>query len=144
MIVVGVALAGAEKIAAPSDECQLVRGAPRQPLLDIVGFLSVKPAEVGVIVEHALIVRHALHLLHQFDGNLFRRVWPGQVYRVNHSMLETGLRVPFLRVEREAGTVAPLVAKSIKACVCVSRPRFEVLTADDVHHATYGIRPVEG
>ena len=58
-------------------------------------------------------------------------------------MLETGLRVPFLRIKREAGPVTPLVAESIISCICVGGPWFEVLTADDVHYSTHGIRAVE-
>ena len=70
MVVVGIALTGTEEIATTPDERQMVCSAPRESLLDIIGFLSVETAQVGVVVEHTLIVRQTLCLLHQLDGNL--------------------------------------------------------------------------
>ena len=63
MVVVGIALAGAEEVAAAPYERQTVRSAPRQPFLDVIGLLSVETAQVGVIVEHRLIVWQSLGLL---------------------------------------------------------------------------------
>ena len=39
--------------------------------------------------------------------------------------------------------MSPLMAEGVIARVHVGRPGFKVLTADDVHHATHGIRAVE-
>ena len=69
MIVVGVALASTEEIAATADKCQLVCGAPRQPFLHVIGRLSVEAAQVRIVVKHRLVVGQALCLLHQFKGD---------------------------------------------------------------------------
>ena len=144
MVVVRVALAGTEEIATAADERQAVCGAPREPLLDIVGLLPVETAQVGVVVEHGLVVGQSLRLLHQLDGNLFGSVGLRQVDGIHRRVLETGLGVPFLRVEREAGPVAPFVPEGIVSCVCVGCPGFKILAADDVDHAAYGIGAIEG
>ena len=52
MIIVRVAFAGAEEIAAPASECQMVCGAPYQPFLDVVGLLAVEAAQVGIVIEY--------------------------------------------------------------------------------------------
>ena len=70
MIVVGVALAGAEEVAATTCQGQLVGGAESQPFLDVVSLLPIEAAEVGVVDQHRFVVGQALHLLHQFQGYL--------------------------------------------------------------------------
>ena len=144
VVVVGVTLAGAEEVAAAADERQTVCRAPRQTLLRVVGCLSVEAAQVRVVRQHRFVVGQALRLLQQFKGYLLRRVRLRQVYGVDRRMLETGLRVPFPSVEREAGAVSPFVTEGVVARVDVGRPGFQVLAADDVHHPTHGIRAVEG
>ena len=143
MVVVGIALTGAEEIAAPPSDCQLVGGMPCQPFLHVVGLLPVETAQVRVVCQHRFVVGQALHLLHQFQGDLLGRVGLRQVDRVNRGMLETGLGVPFRRVEREAGTASPFMSEGAVAGTCVGCPRFEILPTDDVHHTTYGVRTVE-
>ena len=49
MIVVRVALTGAEEIAAAAYERQLVGGTPRQSFLHVVGFLPIQTADVRVV-----------------------------------------------------------------------------------------------
>ena len=144
MVVVGIALAGAEEIASSADERQLVCGAPRQPFLDVVGLLSVETVQVRIVVQHRFVVRQSLRLLHQLEGDLFRCMCFGQIDGIDHRVLETRLGVPFLRVEGEADTVAPLMAEGVISCVCVGCPGFKVLAADDVDNPTHGIRAVEG
>ena len=123
VIVVGVALARSEEVAAPACECQLVSSTPRQPFLHVIGLLTIETAQVGVIIQYRLIVGQPLRLLQQFLGNLLGRVWLGQVDGVNLGVLEIRLGVPFCRVEREAGPVAPLMAEGVVTGVYVGRPR---------------------
>ena len=115
MIVVGVALAGTEEVTATTRECQLVSGAPRQSFLHIVGRLPIKAAQVRIVVQHRLVVRQALCLLHQFEGNLLGGVGLWQINGIDLRVLETGLGVPFLRVKRETGSVTPLMAEGVIA-----------------------------
>ena len=82
-------------------------------------------------------------LLHQFDGDLLRGVCLGQVDRINRRVLETRLGVPFLRVERETGTVTPFISEGVEAGVDIRRPGFQILAADDVDHPSYGIGAIE-
>ena len=143
VIVVGVALAGAEEVAATSRHGQPVGGTPDEPLLQVVGLLSIEAAQVGVVVEHRLVVRQSLRLLHELEGNLLGRVRLGQVDGVGLGVLETRLRVPLPVVEREAGSVAPFMPEGAVARMDIGRPRLEVLAADDVDDSPYGIRAVE-
>ena len=66
-----------------------------------------------------------------------------QVDGINAGVLEARLRVPFRVIKRETGTVAPFVAEGVEARVSTGRPRLQILTADDIHHATHGIRTIE-
>ena len=91
MVVVCVALTGTEEIAAPTCQGQLVCSAPDQALFDIVSLLTVKTTDVGIIIQHILVIRQTLCLLHQFCDNFFRRVAFRQIDRVDLGMLETRL-----------------------------------------------------
>ena len=154
VIVVRIALAGAEEVAATASHRQPVGGTPDEPLLQVIGLLSIEPAQVGVVVQHRFIIGQSLRLLHQFDGNLLGRVRLRQVdgidfgvletrLRVPLGVLETRLRVPLPVVEGEAGSVAPFMPEGAVARMSICRPRLEVLAADDVDDASDGIRAVE-
>ena len=143
VIVVRIALAGAEEVAATASHRQPVGGTPDEPLLQVIGLLSIEPAQVGVVCQHRFIIRQSLRLLHQFDGNLLGRVRLRQVDGIDLGVLETRLRVPLPVVEGEAGSVAPFMPEGAVARMSICRPRLEVLAADDVDHAPYGIRAVE-
>ena len=56
MIVVSVAFAGAEEIASPPYQRQLVGSTPCESFLDVVGLLSIETAQVGVIIQYGLVV----------------------------------------------------------------------------------------
>ena len=115
MIVVRVALTGAEEIAAAAYERQLVGGTPRQSFLHVVGFLPIQTADVRVVAKNCLVVGQSLRLLHQLNGYFLGRVRLGQTDGVNFGMLEAGLGIPFRRVEREVGPMAPFVTEGIVA-----------------------------
>ena len=59
-------------------------------------------------------------------------------------MLETGLGVPLLRIKRETGSVAPFMSEGVIARIDIGSPGLQVLAADDVDHASYGIGAIEG
>ena len=143
VIVVRIALAGAEEVAATASHRQPVGGTPDEPLLQVIGLLSIEPAQVGVVVQHRFIIRQSLRLLHQFDGNLLGRVRLRQVDGIDLGVLETRLRVPLPVVEGEAGSVAPFMPEGAVARMSICRPRLEVFAADDVDDTSDGIRAVE-
>ena len=99
MIVVGVALTGAEEIAAAPRQCEVVGGTPRQSFFHVVSFLTIEATEVGVVLKNRLVVRQALCLLHQFDGNLLCGMCLRQINGIDAGVLEARLRVPFRVIE---------------------------------------------
>ena len=143
VIVVRIALARAEEVAAPPCQRQSVGSAKDEPLLHVIGLLSVEAAQVRVVCEHRFVVGQSLCLLHQLGGHLFGRVRLRQVDGVDLGVLEGGLRVPLPGVEREAGPVAPFMPEGAVSRIDVSRPGLQVLAADDVDDTPDGIRAVE-
>ena len=99
MIVVGVALTGAEEIAAAARQREMVGGTPRQSFFHVVGLLAIEATEVRVVLKNRLIVRQALCLLHQFDGDLLCGMCLRQINGINAGVLEARLRIPFRVIE---------------------------------------------
>ena len=57
MIVVSVAFAGAEEIASPPYQRQLVVSTPCESFLDVVSLLSIETAQVGVVIQYGFVIR---------------------------------------------------------------------------------------
>ena len=111
----------AKEVPSPCGQFQFVGGREYEPFLDIERRIAVD----GAVIADLGVVGS----FRQIDG-------------IDRGILHVGHRVEPALIEPDRAAVTLLVVGAV-AAVQVDRPRLPGFTADDVHHTSDGIRPVE-